>query len=240
MGFPNARRCVLLALAGCCCLFLPGCSQKPLQEQETAARGASDGLEFNPPPAGTYGLPPIQSAADGEVVDVDGEKRRLFDYMGDRYVFLSLVYTRCTDGRGCPLARGVFDAMALELGADPELANRVRLVTLSFDPDRDTPEVMRRYAAQDYEDARWDERRWVFLTTASRSELQPILDGYGQYVVPEIDESGEPTGDLAHLLKIFLIDRQRRVRNIYSSSYVHPAVAVNDLKTLLMEDAGRN
>ena len=99
---------------------------------------------------------------------------------------------------------------------------------------------MRRYAAQDYVDARWDARRWVFLTTASRSELQPILDGYGQYVVPEIDESGEPTGDLAHLLKIFLIDRQRRVRNIYSSSYVHPAVAVNDLKTLLMEDAGRN
>ena len=242
MAFPNARGRTLLSwvLAGCCCLLVLDCAQKPPQEREAATRDASDGLEFEPPPAGTYDLPPIQSAADGEVVDVDGEKRRLFDYMGDRYVFLSLVYTRCTDGRGCPLARGIFDVMAREFGADPELADRVRLLTLSFDPDRDTSEVMRRYAAQDYEDVRWDARRWVFLTTASTSELQPILDGYGQYVVPEVDASGKPTGDLAHILKIFLIDRQRRVRNIYSSSYVHPAVAVNDLKTLLMEDAARN
>jgi cytochrome c peroxidase len=216
------------------------CVRGPSQEREAEAGRASEGLEFEPPAAGTYELPVIQAAADGAVLDVDGEERRLFDYMEDKHVFLSLVYTRCTDGKGCPLARGVFDVMAREVGSEPGLADDVRFITLSFDPERDTPNVMRRYAAQDHVDARWDRRPWVFLTTPSRAELQPILDGYGQYVVPEIDESGNPTGDLTHVLKIFLVDRQRRVRNIYSSSYVHPTVAINDLKTLLMEDVGSN
>ncbi len=200
----------------------------------------SDGLEYDPPAAGTYDLPAIQAAVDGPVVDADGTKRNLFDYMGDRHVFLSLMYTSCTDGKGCPLARGVFHMMEGEIEAEPELAENVRLVTLSFDPERDTPEVMRKYAAQDYVETMWKERPWVFLTTTSPAEIQPILVGYGQYVVPEYDESGEPTGDLSHVLKVFLIDRQRRVRNIYSSSFIHPTIAINDLRTLLMEDAGSN
>jgi cytochrome c peroxidase len=239
---PSGRGHTLLvcAAAGLTAVLVAGCAQQPSQEREAEAGRLSEGLEFQPPPPGSYELPVIQAAADGAVIDVDGETRRLFDYLGDKHVFLSLVYTRCTDGRGCPLARGVFDVMARELGTEPGLADGVRLITLSFDPERDTPDVMRRYAAQDHVETRWDERPWVFLTTPSRTELQPILDGYGQYVVPEIDESGNPTGDLAHVLKIFLIDRQHRVRNIYSSSYVHPAVAINDLKTLLMENAGSN
>ena len=116
-----------------------------------------------------------------------------------------------------------------ELETEPELADSVRLITMSFDPERDTPDVMRRYAAQDHVDTRWEARPWVFLTASSLSELQPILDGYGQYVVEEIDEAGNVTGNFSHVLKVFLIDRQRRVRNIYSSSFLHPAIAINDL-----------
>ena len=54
--------------------------------------------------------------------------------------------------------------------------------------------------------------------------------------MPEVDENGEPTGNFSHVLKLFLIDRERRVRNIYSSDYIHPTLAINDLKTLLMQE----
>lgn len=123
---------------------------------------------------------------------------------------------------------------------DPALSSQVRLISLSFDPERDTPEAMLRHWGNSYLEAPWDERLWSLLTTPARSELQPILDGFGQFIVREVDEQGRETGNLSHVLKVFLIDRERQVRNVYSTSFLHPAIAINDLKTLMMEDAGRS
>ena len=66
--------------------------------------------------------------------------------------------------------------------------------------------------------------------------LQPILDGYGQYVMPIPEGQGHSTRTYTHLLKVFLIDQQRRVRNIYSVDFLHPQVLLNDIKTLLLTD----
>ena len=85
--------------------------------------------------------------------------------------------------------------------------------------------------------ARRESEAWTFLTTPSHSDLEPILDGYGQYVVREIDAEGRFTGDRSHMLKVFLIDRERRVRQIYSSDFLHPSIVINDVKTLMIEDA---
>lgn len=213
----------------------------PGPEERTGRTAAPPpGLEFVPPEPGSYRLPPIQPAADGAVLDADGSRRRLFDYLGDRYVLLSFVYTRCTDSEGCPLATGVLAMIHEALAGEPDLAPHVRLVTLSFDPERDVPEVMRRYSLHaGPEAAAGVPRPWVFLTTASTADLRPILDGYGQSIVPEIDAAGRATGDFTHVLKVYLVDRQHRVRNIYSTSFLHPATAINDLKTLWMEDQDR-
>ena len=156
--------------------------------------------------------------------------------MGDRYVLLSFVYTRCSLPRGCPLATSVFQMVREESRKDPKLADSLRLVSLSFDPERDTPTRMQEHAeALGAEEGSGGE--WAFLTTASRKDLQPILDGYGQYIVPERDSSGRWTGDFAHVLKVFLIDRVGQVRQIYSPSFLHPALVINDVRTLMMEDA---
>jgi cytochrome oxidase Cu insertion factor (SCO1/SenC/PrrC family) len=218
-------------------VMLPACRRAP--SQPSASSAVPEGLEYLPPAPGTYDLPPIEPAVDGAVVDSDGASRRLFDYLGDRYVLLSFVYTHCSDAQGCPLATGVLSMVKEGLAAEPELAARVRLVTLSFDPDRDTPAVMRRYAREgrlDDPDSGRQARMWSFLTTASRADLDPILDGYGQSITREFDDKGNPTGDFSHVLKVFLIDRRRRVRNIYSTAFLHPAIAINDLKTLWLAD----
>jgi cytochrome c peroxidase len=75
---------------------------------------------------------------------------------------------------------------------------------------------------------------WHRLTTATPEALQPILDGYGQYVMPTPEGQGYFTSTYTHLLKVFLIDQQRRVRNIYSVDFLHPQVLLNDIKTLLL------
>ena len=240
------------AVALVLCAGLSACSGTPPPAPagtsapgSAAAAAIPEGLEYAPPAAGSYELPPIMAATDGPVLDSGAVPRRLFDFMGDRYVLLSFIYTHCTDSEGCPLATGALAMVRELLAGQPDLAARVRLVSLSFDPARDTPAVMRRYAAHgglaggdDGGPAGAADRPWVFLTAASQAELQPLLDGYGQAIVPEIGANGRPTGDFTHVLKVFLIDRHRQVRNIYSTSFLHPALALNDLRTLWMEEGG--
>lgn len=110
-------------------------------------------------------------------------------------------------------------------------------MTLSFDHEKDTPEALRRYTKQlGFEEARLT-KLCRFLTTSSSTKLKPILDGYGQYVIREFDEKGRHTGYFSHVLKVYLIDPERRVRNIYSTSFLYPELIVNDIKTLMMENS---
>ena len=188
-------------------------------------------LSYAAPTPGTYRLPPIMRAVDGRVLREDASPAHLFDLMGDRLVLLSFVYTRCTDVNGCPLAKAVFHLVRARLKEHPELAETTRLLSISFDPDNDTPEAMRAYRPQSGDDS----VEWMFLTTRDRTDLQPILDGYGQYTLREYDENGVYTGEFAHLLRVYLIDRERQVRNIYSTGFLHPDILINDLETLLLE-----
>ena len=51
----------------------------------------------------------------------------------------------------------------------------------------------------------------------------------------EFDEHGEDTDKIAHMLRVYLIDRQKQIRNIYSVSFLHPDILMNDLETLFLE-----
>jgi cytochrome c peroxidase len=158
--------------------------------------------------------------------------------MADRYVLLSFIYTGCSDPKGCPLAIHTLDTIRQELEKNPAVSGKLLFIALSFDPEHDTPEAMRKYAdARGFAEAR-QHREWLFLTTSSKSSLRPILDGYGQYVVREYDKAGRPTGGYSHVLKIFLIDPNQNVRNIYSTSFLFPQLLINDIKTLIGEEAG--
>ena len=107
-------------------------------------------------------------------------------------------------------------------------------MTLSFDPARDSPSVMKRYAGSRLEEE--GGLRWLFLTTRSARELLPLVDGFGQDVRYSIDRSsGRPVRQLAHVLKVFLIDRAGYVREIYTSTFLHPRSIMGDIETLLME-----
>ncbi len=188
--------------------------------------------EFEAPAPGSYALPPLGVATDGEVLDTRGRTGRLHELFEDKIVLLAFVYSSCADASGCPLALAVMNEVKARCEQDPALAERARLVTLSFDPLRDTPEVMRAYAAG-FGSERGD---WRFLTTASTGALSPILEGYSQPIQREFDEQGRATGQFAHLLRVFLIDRMKRIRNIYSSSFLHADVVVNDMRSLLLEE----
>jgi protein SCO1 len=192
-------------------------------------------LDFDPPAPGTYTLQRIMPAPDGEVLGLDGRRQPLSRFTRGRITLLGFIYTTCVDAEGCPLAYRVFDAIKQSVAATPALRGAVQLVTLSFDPMRDTPTVMRRYARSRASDAGHG-LRWYFLTTRSARELGPLVDGFGQDVRVTIDPSnGRPRRELSHVLKVFLIDADGFVREIYTSTFLHPRTVLNDIETLRME-----
>lgn len=217
-------------LAGLAALSLISVGFEAVAEDEILAPGWKN-LSYEPPAVGSYQLPPITHASDGTVLLEDGQESQLFDLMGDRLVLFSFIYTRCNDINGCPLANAVFHKLQAKLQERPDVAQATRLLSISFDPERDTPEVMREFG----QGLGGDGVDWQFLTTRDRGTLEPILDDYGQYTIREYDESGEYTGDFAHMLRVFLIDRELRVRNIYSVAFLHADILINDLETLLLE-----
>jgi cytochrome c peroxidase len=76
---------------------------------------------------------------------------------------------------------------------------------------------------------------WRFLTAASTAALQPILASYDQSVSVDYDAQGQPLDTFSHLLRVYLIDSERQVRNIYSASFLHPELLAADIRTLLLE-----
>lgn len=198
--------------------------------QDPARRPVQD---FEPPAAGTYRLPPIQQASNGWVLEGSYFPRRLARYTQDAYTLLTFIYTYCSDPIGCPLAYSTLDSVKSGVLADERLRGKVRLVSLSFDPTHDTPQAMQTYGGDHIRDTRVP---WHFLTTYSMGTLKPILDGYGQDIEVVYDAQGTATRARTHMLKMFLIDRQGRVREIYSAAFLHAGVILNDLRTLAMED----
>jgi cytochrome c peroxidase len=189
-------------------------------------------LGYAAPAPGTYELPPLGEAADGDVLDTAGRPRRLYEYLGDKVVVLSFVYRSCPDVNGCPLANFVLTGIEQRVLKDPALRDEVRLVSVSFDPAHDTPAAMRQYGASMAPQG----ADWAFLTTTSEQALAPILEAYGQSVRKEVDENGKPLGTISHILRVYLIDKGKRIRNIYSSSFLHADTVTSDIQTVLRAD----
>lgn len=188
-------------------------------------------LNYELPAPGSYQLPPLTPAADGEVLDEQGETIRLHDVLPGKYTLLSFIYSNCKDVNGCPLSSYVFYKLKTLMQEQPELAQQLRLISLSFDPARDTPEVMRLYGANFKYAGNAGE--WRFLTTDSETQLEPLLAAYKQEIQREISVNGE-TDDYAHILRVFLIDPELQIRNIYSVGFLHPDILINDLQTLVL------
>lgn len=111
--------------------------------------------------------------ADTLLQDQDGRSLRLAsDVVGDKLVVVTFVFTHCTDT--CPTVSHTFAQLQDKLGA--LLDQRVRLVSLSVDPARDTPARMKDYAAL------FDAKPgWLWLT-GDAANVRAALQSFGVHV----------------------------------------------------------
>lgn len=191
--------------------------------------------DYDAPAPGSYNLPIVKVAADGELLDSNGKSLRLRDLTHGRVTVLGFIYTRCAAPNACPYAMSVMSQLHRVSLEDKALATNLRLVSMSFDPEYDTPRHLAEYAESMREEKAGCE--WRFATAKSRAQLEPILNGYGQ-TVDKRQNAADPQGPLYHILRVFLIDREGRIRNIYSSGTLDLRLVLADVKTLLSEETG--
>ncbi len=189
------------------------------------------------PEPGTYTLQKIFSVPKYSVLDTKGKLQPLSKYTKGKTTLLTFFYERCSDVNGCPYAMGLFHTVKNKLEKNEGASDSIRFVHISFDPDRDTPMMMagleKRMSGmhQNKENIEWD-----FLTTASVNKLMPLIDGFGQNVDIKMNPTtGDKTLSYSHVLKVFLIDDQGYVREIYSTAYLNADMLLNDIKTLALE-----
>ena len=182
-------------------------------------------LNYQAPLPGSYQLPPVQAASDAPYIDSKGQRGRLHALYAGRVTLLSFIYTHCDDVNGCPLASFVMGQIAKRLQADARIAPKLRLVSFSFDPTRDTPATLELYA----EPFRPAGIAWDFVTSPDLASLAPTLSAYQQSIQQSAGHA------YAHILRVFLIDSHNRVRNIYSPAFLHADTLAADIETILLE-----
>jgi cytochrome oxidase Cu insertion factor (SCO1/SenC/PrrC family) len=183
---------------------------------------------YEPPAPGTYELPPIDRVSDHALLGPDGKPARILDLGPGDAAVVSFIYRSCTQATGCPLALATMQRLDREVAERPDLAKRVHLVTVSFDPAHDTPARMKELSGN-----MAPECDWRFLTAANSGALAPILADFGQDATAVLNGSGEETGEIRHVLKVYLVDGKRDVRNIYSTGFLDERLLLNDLLTVL-------
>jgi cytochrome oxidase Cu insertion factor (SCO1/SenC/PrrC family) len=210
-----------------------------LQLPPASALGGTDPLpataprtEFAAPAPGSYRLARIQPVADAVLLDAGGVPRHLRKLLSGKVNLLTFFYSSCPDPLGCPFAFALLRDLHHRLANRPGVAGQLRFVSISMDPVHDVPAVLHRYAGEtlDRQDIEWQ-----YLTARSVPELLPVLEDFGQDVSVDVDAHGRPTRVLHHMLKMFLIDANGEIREIYSLSFMQPEVIANDVRTLLME-----
>ncbi len=140
---------------------------------------------------------------------------------------IGFIYTHCPDI--CPMTTHNMMLAEEQLGKD-ELKN-VKFLLISFDPERDTPSVLTKYASV----RNMDMNDWELLT-GDKSAIDSLMKVYNIKAFPDdttYNDIGEPQYFMIHTDRISLVDQDGNLRKNYKGSSADPAELANDIKSLL-------
>jgi protein SCO1 len=172
-----------------------------------------------PPPVALLG--PGDAIPDETLIDQDGRAFQASSLEGSA-VLLTFVYTRCPLPEFCPRMDAWFGAVQKAV-KDGRLRGRVRLVSVSFDPDFDTPAELRAHASR----VGADPAIWTFAT-APRARVEAWAARFGLSVIRD----GDRPADITHNLRTAVIDRRGRLVTILDGNRWTPDEAIAALASV--------
>jgi len=173
------------------------------------------------PPAalGIEILKPGEAVPGQALVDQEGAARTLASWKG-QVVALTFIYTRCPFPTFCPLMDRQFAAVQKAIKDDPALRASVHLISVSFDPEYDTPEILRKHAAL----RGADPAVWSYVT-APRDEIDGFAARFGMSIL-----RGPTPADFTHTLRTAVIDREGRLAAIHTGNEWTPDDLLRDIR----------
>lgn len=158
------------------------------------------------PPLVADVLQPGSAVPDVRLVEASGRTLQLSSLRGF-VLALTFIYTRCPLPQFCPLMDRQFAAVLQRVRGDARLRGSVRMLSISFDPEYDTLDVLDAHARR----VGADGTLWRFAT-ADRPTIDVFAPRFGMVVMRE------DGGGITHNLRTAIIDRQGRLVKIYDGS----------------------
>jgi protein SCO1 len=156
---------------------------------------------------------------DAALIDQTDRRRSFSEWKGS-VTLVTFIYTSCPVPTYCPLMDQNFATIQGALREDPALRGQVKLVSVTFDPEHDSPAVLSAHAAKRHADP----EVWTFLT-GDRITVDRFAGKFGVGVVRPEDKS-----EITHSLRTTLIGKDGHVRKIYSGNDWTPHAVLTDLR----------
>lgn len=169
---------------------------------------------------------------DFRLVNQDGKSIRMAAYRG-KSVLLTFIYTRCPLPDYCPLITHNFAEIEKALEESPEIYAKTHLLSISFDSDYDTPQVLRNYARAFVADrGSHSFEHWEFATipAAERSAVTKFFD---VFVTKE-------QGQITHSITTAIISADGRIYKAYDGNDWKPTDVLADLKSSVAGQLSKN
>ncbi|HEX5876078.1 MAG TPA: SCO family protein [Pyrinomonadaceae bacterium] len=173
-------------------------------------------------------VPAVAQAKEGDSVpnfklrNQNDREIRIHNYRG-KALLLTFIYTRCPVPEYCTLMSNNFVQVDRELGQDPELYGKTHLLSISIDPEYDTPQVLRSYGSAHTE--RYQEEtfaHWEFAT-GTKEQVKEIAEYFGLRYFPE-------KGEIIHGLRTVIVGPDGKVAKVYSGNEWKPEEVVAEIK----------
>jgi len=171
-----------------------------------------------PPESGR--APLGQEVPDFSLVNQDGKHIHLHQYHG-KDLLLTFIYTRCPLPDYCPLMSRNFAQVMEQIRSDPELVASTHLLSISIDPEFDTPAVLRAYG-RNYASNSNPFNQWEFVT-GTPDQVRKVAEFFGLRYWTD-------RGQIVHSLVTALIDADGKVVQLYRGNDWQPAQVVSDLR----------
>jgi len=180
---------------------------------------AEPGVQGSP---GGVGANPGDEVPDFALVNQNNQPIRTGQYKG-KTLLLTFIYTRCPIPDYCTLMSNNFSYVDQELQKQPDLYEKTRLLSISIDPDYDTPAVLRSYGAS-HTGRFGDETfsHWAFAT-GTKEQVKEVAQFFGLQYYPEKDQ-------ILHGLRTAIIARDGKVHKVYRGNEWKPEEVVQDIE----------
>ena len=172
---------------------------------------------------------PGAEVPDFGLVNQDGKRIHLSQYRG-KALLITFVYTRCPQPDQCTLMSNNFAAIDKALQQQPETYDKTHLLTISFDPDYDTPKVLRSYGASHtgrYSDETF--QHWEFAS-GTKDEVKGVAQFFGLRYYHDTESSDE---QVIHSMRTAIVGPDGKVVKLYRGNEWKPEEVLGELKTLI-------